>query len=78
MKKDIKAGASVITKMASTNSIKVLVKASGLNNFPSWPVSMNTGKKEAMIIIVEKKTPLETCLHDRSIIPKRISSGITL
>src|SRR5665647_3617562 len=76
IKNEINTGVSVITSMASTATINVLVNANGPNNFPSCPVNKNTGKKEAIIIMVEKNTPLETCLHELSIIPILISSGI--
>jgi hypothetical protein len=39
-------------------------------------VNKNTGKKEVTTIIVEKKTPLDTILQERSIIFMRMSSGI--
>jgi len=78
IKKDISTGANVITSTASTIKIKVFVYARGPNNFPSCPVNKKTGKKEAMMIIVEKNTPLDTCLHERSMIPNRTCSGILL
>jgi hypothetical protein len=40
---------------------KVLVKASGLNNRPSWASSMKTGMNEMMMMIRAKKTPRPTC-----------------
>jgi hypothetical protein len=56
--------------------MKVFVNASGENNFPSCPVSKKTGRKEAIIIMVEKNTPLETCLQDFSMIRILTASGI--
>jgi hypothetical protein len=76
IKNEINTGASVITSIASTIMIKVFVYASGWNNLPSWPVNKNTGRKEVMMIMVEKKTPLDTCLLERSIMCMRTSSGI--
>jgi hypothetical protein len=53
MKKEMMTGASVTTSIASTIRIKVFVYASGWNNFPSCPVSKNTGRNEVMMITVE-------------------------
>jgi hypothetical protein len=52
-KKLIKTGVSVMAKNASTMRIKDFVYAKGLNNLPSMPVKRNTGKNEAITIMVE-------------------------
>lgn len=52
-KKLIKTGVSVMARNASTMSMNDFVQANGLNSFPSIPVSRNTGKNDAMTIIVE-------------------------
>ncbi len=44
---------------------KVFVKARGLNILPSWASSRNTGKKEMIMMINEKKIALPTCLAAR-------------
>src|SRR5580765_4412830 len=61
MKNEISTGASVTTRIASTTMIKVLVYANGWNNLPSCPVRRNTGRKDVIMMIVQKKTPRETC-----------------
>src|SRR5690606_28582382 len=70
-KNEIKTGASVKTSMASTIIINVFVNARGWKSFPSWPVSINTGRKETIMITVAKNTPLDTCLLDFSITSMR-------
>ena len=71
-KKLIRTGVSVIAKKASTIRIKDFVQANGLNNLPSIPVSKNTGKNDAITIIVEEdesdydlSTEMKSVLDDR-------------
>ena len=42
-----------MAKKASTININDLVHAKGLKSLPSIPVSRNTGKKDAITMIVE-------------------------
>ena len=51
----ISAGTSVIESIATPSMAKLLVKASGWNVLPSWPVRANTGMNEIRMIITEKK-----------------------
>src|SRR3954454_20073547 len=59
----IKAGTSVIDKMATPTRAKVLVYARGWNIFPSRPERANTGRNERIVIRTEKKIGRPTVRH---------------
>ena len=48
-------GTSVTATTVAASTANVLVKASGWNSLPSWPVSANTGRKDSRMITTEKK-----------------------
>jgi hypothetical protein len=56
-----------MAKKASTMRIKDFVQAKGLNNFPSMPVRRNTGKNDAITILLNKKHPVLLILKMLSI-----------
>src|SRR5512139_1472162 len=62
MKRVMSTGTMVMARMEEAAMAKVFVKARGLNILPSWASSKNTGMKEMMMIIKEKKIALPTCL----------------
>ena len=55
MKVGIRAGTSVIERIATPIMAKLLVKAKGWNVLPSCPVKANTGTNDKRMIITEKK-----------------------
>ena len=57
----ISAGTSVIASSEEALAAKVLVSASGRKSRPSWPSSRNTGVKETMTMMSEKKIGRPTC-----------------
>jgi hypothetical protein len=63
MKNIMSTGTSVTESSAAPAMAKVLVKASGLNSRPSWPSSVNTGRKETVMMSSEKNRAGPTSLQ---------------
>src|SRR5699024_12012862 len=60
-----KGGSRAITIMMEATSAKVLVKASGLNSFPSAATMVKTGRKLTMVMVMAVTMAWATSLEAR-------------